>query len=172
MILEKISYGQEGKTKAGPQRWLTVSKGKQWIGHRHCIHARCTYFPNKCKHTQCVRTSLWEVSACKKHTRAQQTHSHASACGKKTQNKKKRRWKNLQTEPWLMRAAQSPAVVGVFCLITLSVCFISAWWSLMNELALSVLACPVELSSFGGATWYPTSPLHTVGHRDRNAHPP
>lgn len=51
-----------------------------------------------------------------------------------------------------MRAAQSPAVVGVFCLITLSVCFISASWSLMNELALSVLACPVELSSFRGAT--------------------
>lgn len=39
-----------------------------------------------------------------------------------------------------MHEARSPAVVGVFCLITLAVCFISAWWFLMNELA---PRCPV-----------------------------
>lgn len=75
--------------------------------------------------------------------------------------KKKGGWKNLQKEPWLMHEARSPAVVGVFCLITLAVCFISAWWSLMNELALSVLACPVELSSLKGATCCPNFLLHT-----------
>lgn len=101
---------------------------------------------------------------------AKSTHVHNRYTHMHLHVARKRGWKNLQKEPWLMHEARNPAVVGVFCLITLAVCFISAWWSLMNELALSVLPCPVELSSLRGATWCPTSSSHTAGHSEMRTH--
>lgn len=65
---------QSSLNRARPQRWLTTSKGKQQIGHCHLLHVCHTYFPNKVKHTQCVRTSQREVFGCRTYTRAQWIH--------------------------------------------------------------------------------------------------
>lgn len=65
-----------------------------------------------------------------------------------------------------MHQVWGPAVVGVCFLITLTVYFISCWWSLMNGLTLSVLApLVVLLCSFRGANW-------TRTHAHRHAHAP
>lgn len=92
-----------------------------------------------------------------KHTREQQeclhTYIHSNREG----------WDTRRQWLWLMHQARGPAVVGVCVLITLSVCFISSWWSLMNELALGILASLVVLSPnrehFRGADRCPP-PLH------------
>lgn len=65
-----------------------------------------------------------------------------------------------------MHQVWGPAVVGVCFLITLTVYFISCWWSLMNGLTLSVLAPLVMLFSFRGANWTHTHAhwhTHTLG---------
>lgn len=118
-------------------------QGQTQKGQWHPLHACRSYFPNKYSHVSQHKDPFVGVSVCTNtHTsrRAQQaclhTHTHSNREGSDT----RRQWL------WLMHQARGPAVVGVCVLITLSVCFISSWWSLMNKLALRVPASLVVLS--------------------------